>query len=96
MATETKNVKQSHDLANQGSGGHITSTGPCKTVKVQVESYRRWIADCRQVMTVLQHFVINRFDICRRRTTSLLAITSGKDKNAHNRACPINSKCNKV
>ena len=39
-----KNVKRSNDLANQGSGGHITSTGPCKTVKVQEEIYRRRIA----------------------------------------------------
>ena len=44
MAMETENVKRSHDLAKQGYGGPITSTGACKTVKVQEEIYRRWIA----------------------------------------------------
>ena len=30
--------------ANQGSGGHLTRKGPCKTLSVQEEIYRRWIA----------------------------------------------------
>ena len=36
-------------------------------------------------MTVLQPFVMSRLDICRQRTTSLLAITPEKDTHAQNR-----------
>ena len=82
MATRPKTC---HDEANQGSGGR---KGPCKTCQFKrksTEGGSHCVTGCRQVMTVLQPFVMNRLDICRQRTTSLLAITPEKDTHAQNR-----------
>ena len=82
---KTENMKRRHDEANQGSGGR---KGPCKTCQFKrksTEGGSHCVTDYKQVMTVLQPFVMNRLDICRQRTTSLLAITPEKDMHAQNR-----------
>ena len=82
---KTENMKRRHDEANQGSGGR---KGPCKTCQFKrksTEGGSHCVTDCRQIMTVLQPFARNRLDICRQRTTSLLAITPEKDTHAQNR-----------
>ena len=81
---KTENVKRRHDEANQGSGG---CKGPCKTRQFKRKSTggSHCVTDCRQVMTVLQPFVMNRLDIFRQCTSSLLAITPEKDTHAQNR-----------
>ena len=57
----------------------------CQFKSKSTEGGSNCITDCRQVMTLLQPFVMNRLDICRQHTTSLLAITLEKDKHAQNR-----------
>ena len=82
---KTENVKRRHDEANQGSGGR---KGPCKMRQFKrksTEGGSHCVTDYRQVMMVLQPFVMSRLDICRQRTTSLLAITQEKDTHAQNR-----------
>ena len=87
-------MKRRHDEANQGSGGR---KGPCKTCQFKrksTEGGSHCVTDCRQVMTVLQPFVMSRLDICRQRTTSLLAITQEKDTHAQNRErVPLKEHC---
>ena len=81
---KTENMKRRHDEANQGSGGRIGPSRTCQFKRKSTEGGWHCVTDCRQVMTVLQPFVRNRLDICRQRTTSLLAIAPEKDTHAQN------------
>ena len=86
MATETENVKQSHDGANQGSIGHLTHKGPCKTVPVQEEIYRRWITLRHRLQTGHDRVTVLCYEQIRHlHTTSLLVIAAEKDTHVHNR-----------
>ena len=82
---KTENMKRRHDKANQGSGGRKGPSRTCQFKRKSTEGGWHCVTDCRQVMTVLQPFVMNRLDICRQRTTSLLAIAPEKDTHAQNR-----------
>ena len=82
---KTENMKRRHDEANQGSGGRKGPSRTCQFKRKATEGGWHCVTDCRQVMTVLQPFVMNRLDICRQRTTSLLAIAPEKDTHAQNR-----------
>ena len=82
---KTENMKRRHNEANQGSGGRKGPCTKCQFKRKSTEGGLHCVTDCRQVMTVLQPFVMNRLDICRQRTTSLLAITPEKDTHAQNR-----------
>ena len=82
---KTENMKRRHDEANQGSGGRKGPSRTCQFKRKSTEGGWHCVTDCRQVMTVLQPFVMNRLDICRQRTTSLLAIAPEKDTHAQNR-----------
>ena len=82
---KTENMKRRHDEANQGSGGRIGPSRTCQFKRKSTEGGWHCVTDCRQVMTVLQPFVMNRLDICRQRTTSLLASAPEKDTHAQNR-----------
>ena len=64
--------KSGYRVSNDNdSGGR---KGPCKTCQFK-----------RKVDRIASHFVMNRLDICRQRTTSLLVITPEKDTHAQNR-----------
>ena len=82
---KTENVKRRHDEANQDSGGRKGPCNTCQFTRKSTEGGSHCVTDYRQVMTVLQPFVMNRLNICRQRTTSLLAITPEKDTHAQNR-----------
>ena len=55
----------------------------CQFKRKSKEDGSHFVTDYRQVITVLQSFVMNRFDICRQSTT-LLAIIAEKDMHVHN------------
>ena len=86
MAMKTENIKQSHDGANEGSGGHLTCKEPCKRCQFKRKSRggSHCITDRRQVMMMLQSFAVNRFDIC---IPLFLAITPEKDMFVHKFPC---------
>ena len=56
----------------------------CRFKRKSTEGGSHCVTDCRHFMMVLQPFVMNSFNICRQRTTSLLAITPEKDMHVQN------------